>query len=98
MYRTYTGYFQNGQFVSPELVTIPDNIKVHVTIIGDELPLVDNKTTSQKQNEALKRLSAGLKAIDAFSEETENCDEPTLDEVFDYINSNRFNIDRELNL
>ena len=86
MYTTYKGYFQNGRFVSPELAAIPDNIEVHVTIIGDETQIVDDKTMAQRQNEALKQLVSTLKEID---------DEPFDESI---ILNNRFNIKRELDL
>ncbi|MCL2513366.1 MAG: hypothetical protein FWF08_05650 [Oscillospiraceae bacterium] len=86
MYTTYKGYFNDGRFISPEPITIPDNIEVYITIIGNELLPV--KTRAEKQNEALKRLSAGLSAID---------DEP-FDEKFDEVINKRFNIGRKLDL
>jgi len=76
MYTTYRGYFENGRFISPELTTIPNNIEVHVTIIGGEVSPV--KTKAQQQNEALKRFSAAMKEID---------DEPLDEEFFGIINS-----------
>ena len=86
MYQAYKGYFRNGRFVSSDLIAIPDNVEVYVMVVGDEqLP---QRTLAQKQNEALKRLSAGLKTIE---------DEP-FDEEFDAIMSQRFNIGRELDL
>ena len=87
MYTTYRGYFQNGRFVSPELVTIPDNIEVHVTIIGDEISLV--KTKAQRQNEALKRFFAAVDSIE---------DEPITDDDIAVLENNRVNFRKELDL
>ena len=86
MYQAYKGYFKDGRFISPESITIPDDVEVYIMVVGNE-PL-PQKTLAQRQNEALKRLSSGLKAID---------DEP-FDEEFDVIMSQRFNIGRELDL
>jgi len=87
MYTTYRGYFQNGRFVSPELVTIPDNIEVQVTIIGDEISLV--KTKAQRQNEALKRFFAAVDSIE---------DEPITDDDIAVLENNRVNFRKELDL
>ena len=87
MYTTYRGYFQNGRFISPEIVTIPDNIEVHITIIGEELPLV--KTKAQRQNEALKRLFTEIDSIE---------DEPITNEDLADFARNRVNFKRDLNL
>jgi Tfp pilus assembly protein PilZ len=56
MYTTYTGYFQNGHFVSleSEVIKIPDNVLVLVTIIDDtpitEIKQQENANTSQPTN------------------------------------------------
>ena len=34
MVQTYQGYFQEGQFISQELTTIPDNMEVYVMVTG----------------------------------------------------------------
>ena len=72
MLNTYQGYFQNGRFMPSEPVEIPDNVTVHVTIVG-ELP--QTRTKAQRQGEALEKLLAALGTIN---------NEP-LDEEFDEI-------------
>ena len=82
MLQAYQGYFQDGRFMSPDMATIPNDVKVYV-IVADELPKV--KTKAQLQNEALREFSAAMKEIS---------DEP-LDDEFDSIVSKRFSIPRE---
>ena len=87
MLKMYQGRYENGHFILPEheLVLIPDNANIIITVL-DDIPSF--KSIAQKQREALKRLSDGLKKID---------DEP-FDEEFDAIMNQRFNIGRELDL
>ena len=46
MLKTYQGYFREGRFISPELVTIPNDIRVHVTIIDE--PITDDVRRKQR--------------------------------------------------
>ena len=87
MYSTYKGYFQNGRFVSAEPVKIPDNIEVHVTIVGGELPSA--KTEAQTQREAFEDFFAAMADIE---------DEPITDEMLADLQRNRVNFRRELDL
>ena len=87
MLQTYRGYFQDGRFISPELVTIPDNVEVHITIVGSDQPPI--KTRAQRQNEALKRFFANIDAIK---------DEPITDEDMADFERNRVNFKRELDV
>ena len=89
MLQTYQGYFQDGRFVSPEAAVIPENTRVLVTVIGNELSPVDIVSRSQRQLEALERFVAAINAID---------DEPLSDEDFAELENNRVNFAREIEL
>ena len=58
MPQTYQGYFQEGRFVSSDMISIPENTRVYITVVGDE------PDTPQRQHEALKRFFASIDAID----------------------------------
>ena len=87
MLQTYQGYFREGRFISPELAVIPDDVEVHVTIIGDVMPPV--KTLAQKQNEGLKHFFAAIDAID---------NEPITDEDLAGFGEKRVKFSREFDL
>jgi len=89
MEETYQGYFQHdGRFVADiPTVKMPAMRRVIVKVLADDY-VTPAKTSSQKQKDALGRLYAGLAVID---------NEP-LDDEFDAIMSQRFNIGRELDL
>ena len=61
MYQAYQGYFKNGRFISHEPVVIPENTKVYVMIVGDELLPV--KTVAQKQHEAAQNFMMSIQKI-----------------------------------
>jgi hypothetical protein len=61
MLRTYQGYFKEGRFISPDQVSIPDNVTVHITIVGGNMPQI--KTKAQLQNEALRQFSSAMREI-----------------------------------
>jgi len=85
MVQTYQGYFQNGRFVSPDVMKIPENVEVRVTVTGRELPLT--KTRAQRQGEAIRRF---MSAIDATDNQFTEADFADLD--------NRANFSREVEL
>ena len=87
MLQTYQGYFREGRFISPELAIIPNDVKVHVTIIGDISSPI--KTLAQKQNEGLKRFFATIDAIN---------DEPITDDDLVDFEKNRVKFNREFSL
>jgi hypothetical protein len=68
-------------------VVLPENTNILITVLN-EVTSDRSKTKAQEQNEALKRLSAGLKSIK---------DEP-LDAEFDAIMSQRVTITRNLDV
>ena len=75
--QAYEGYFENGQFhTAGSIIRIPERRRAIVNILEDEV--IEAKTKSQRQNEALKKFSAAMKEID---------DEPLDDEFFAIINS-----------
>jgi len=85
MVQTYQGYFQNGRFISPELIAIPDNIEVYVMITGKELP--PPKTKSQRQLEAFDKFVSAVRSIG---------DESLTEEDFAELENNRANFNREV--
>ena len=89
MLQTYQGYFQDGRFVSHEAVVIPENTRVIITVVGNELPPVNTISRSQQQLEALERFITAVRAID---------DEPLTDEDFAELENNRVNFKREIEL
>ena len=89
MLQTYQGFFQEGRFVSPEAVVIPENTRVLITVVGNELPPFDIASRSQKQLEAMERFISAVNAID---------NEPLTDEDFSELESNRVNFTREIDL
>jgi len=90
MYTTYRGYFKDGRFISSELIAIPENVEVYITIINDiSNEIFPVKTKAQRQNEALKRF---FTAIDAIA------DEPITDEDIAVLENNRVNFRRELGI
>ena len=70
-----------------EAVVLPENARIIITVLH-EMTAHNAKTKAQEQNEALKRLIAGLTSID---------DEP-MDEEFDSLMGQRFNVTRELDI
>ena len=89
MLQTYQGYFQEGKFISPEGINIPENITVLITVVGNELPPIDIVSRSQQQLEALEQFITAIKAID---------NEPLSDEDFAELENNRVNFTREIDL
>ncbi len=87
MIQTYQGYFQaDGRFIpDSRLAQIPIMRRAIVNVFDEE---ISEKPDSQKQREALIKFSAGLSKIS---------DEP-LDETFDAVINERFNIGREMDL
>ncbi|MCL2287863.1 MAG: hypothetical protein FWC33_01595 [Candidatus Bathyarchaeota archaeon] len=81
---TYKGQVRDGEPVLTEDVVLPENAFLIITVLSEKYS-ENTKTKAQQQNQALKRLSEGLKAID---------DEP-FDEEFDTIINRRFNITRD---
>jgi len=67
-------------------VILPENASLIITVLNEK-PSENTKTKAQQQNEALKKLSAGLKTND----------EP-FDEEIDSIINRQFNITRKLNM
>ena len=84
---TYKGKVRDGKPVLCESVVLPENASIIITVLNEIAPN-KTKTKAQQQNEALKRLSAGLKTIK---------DEP-LDDEFDAIISQRVAITRKLDI
>ncbi|MDR2203035.1 MAG: hypothetical protein LBE76_01770 [Nitrososphaerota archaeon] len=87
MLATYKGQVRDGKPMLTEDVILPENASLIITVLNEKYS-ENTKTKAQQQNEALKRLSKGLKAIN---------DEP-FDAKFDAIINRRFNITRELNI
>lgn len=87
MIQTYQGYFRNGRFVSPELVDVPENVEVYVMVTGKELQ--PTKTKSQQQLEAFDKFISNLKNVK---------DESFTNEDFAFLENNRANLTREINL
>ena len=48
MTRAYTGYFQDGRFVSPEAMTIPNNVKVYI-VVSDEQPTEEQEFNANEK-------------------------------------------------
>jgi aminoglycoside phosphotransferase (APT) family kinase protein len=88
MLQTYQGYFQNGRFMSVEEAVIPENTRVFVTVVGNELPPVA-VSRSRRQLEALERFIAAVREID---------NEPLSDEDFAELENNRIDFTREIDL
>ena len=97
MIKTYQGYFkEGGLFVADgSLIQIPARRRAIVNILEDEVVgdvlsevAADISSNSRKQKEALDRFYIGLGKID---------DEP-LDDEFDAVMNQRFNIVRELDV
>ena len=90
MIKTYQGYFkEGGLFVADSpLIQIPARRRAIVNVLEDEVVVGDVNVNSRKQKEALDRLYIGLGKID---------DEP-LDDEFDAVMNQRFNIVRELDV
>jgi hypothetical protein len=61
MIRAYQGHFEQGRFISLENVVIPENKRVFVMVVDDELPPV--KTIAEQQHDALIEFFAGIGAI-----------------------------------
>ena len=87
MVQAYQGYFQKGQFISPEATKIPDNVEAFVMITGRRFPFP--KTKAERQLEAFDKFVAAVRSID---------DEPLLDEDFTELENNRVNFIREITL
>jgi hypothetical protein len=85
MYQAYKGQVCNGQLIISEEVTLPEDARLIITVVDDS---PQTNTKAQQQKEALNRLYVGLNAIE---------DEP-LDEKFDAIMNQRFNVGRMLDL
>ena len=85
MIQTYQGYFQKGRFISPELISIPDNVEADVMITGKKC--LSAKTKSQRKLDAFNKFVSAVESID---------DEKLTNEDFDDLENNRANFDREV--
>ena len=85
--QTYQGYFQNERFIPSEDVTIPENVEVYVMITGKAIPSV--KTEAQRQRQAFEKFFTGIASIN---------DEPITDEDIEWLDNNRINFKREIDL
>ena len=85
MLQAYKGYFQNGQFIPSEPVTIPDNTEVYVVLVGDG----DESYYSQQAHQA---------AFEDFVTAMGEIDNEPLDDEFDALLSKRVNFSRDLSL
>ena len=75
--QAYEGYFENGQFYATgNIIRIQGRKRAIINILEDEV--IETKTKSQKQGEALEKFFADVKEID---------DEPLDEEFFAIINS-----------
>jgi len=83
MYQTYTGRVKGGQPIISEMVTLPENADLIITVLN-ELPSINR----QMHRAAFEEFFAAMSEID---------DEPLGDE-FDAILAKRVNIVRELDL
>ena len=95
MYQAYKGYFNNGQFVSPESVVIPDDSEVYVIVLNAGQPRIETLTAGQTltvgqaQRAAFDEFFAAIAAID---------DEPITEEDIADFEKNRVKFGRELDL
>ena len=80
MLQAYQGYFQKGRFISPDIVDIPENTEVIITVVGNTALSIPSR--SQQQLEAMERFVANLRKID---------NEPLTDEDFAALENNRVN-------
>jgi len=74
MVKAYQGYFQNGQFMPLETVTIPENVEVFVMVTDRKVPLepTSEKLTSTQKAVAEDFLkSLQLLRAEGFTEEDE---------------------------
>jgi len=75
--QAYEGYFENGNFhTAGRIIRIPERRRAIINILEDEV--IETKTKSQRQGEALEQFFADIKEID---------DEPLDEEFFAIINS-----------
>ena len=87
MIQTCQGYFQNKRFIPLEDVTIPENVEVYVMITGKAISSI--KTKAQQQRHAFEKFFSGIASID---------DEPITDEDIGWLDNNRVNFKREIDL
>ena len=85
MVQAYQGYFQNGRFISPEVI-IPDNVEAYVMITGRQFT---SKTKAQRQLEAFDKFVSAVRSVG---------DEPLTDDDFAELENNRACFDREVAL
>ena len=87
MIQAYQGYFQNERFIPLENVTIPENVEVYVMITGKAIPPIN--TEAQQQRQGFEKFFSGIASID---------DEPVTDEDIEWLDNNRVNFKREIDL
>jgi hypothetical protein len=68
MLHAYQGYFENGRFVSSEVDSIPDKMRVIVTLFDDDI-ITPMKTRAQQQLEAVKAFISDNRGNEELSEE-----------------------------
>jgi hypothetical protein len=66
MLHAYQGYFENGRFVSSEVDSIPDKMRVIVTLFDDDI-ITSMKTRAQQQLEAVKAFISDNRGNDELS-------------------------------
>ncbi|MCL2198975.1 MAG: hypothetical protein FWB80_08645 [Defluviitaleaceae bacterium] len=73
------GYFRNGQFMSPQVVELPENVEVFITITGRKIPIentdikpVQQEELTLEQLEVAKNVLLGVERItsNGLSKET----------------------------
>jgi len=87
MIQAYQGYFQNKRFVPLDDIIIPENVEVYVMITGKKIPTITTK--SQQQRQAFEKFFSGIASID---------DEPITDEDIAWLDNNRVNLRRSIDL
>jgi hypothetical protein len=94
MAQTYRGYLENGRFIPLEAVIIPDRVEVRVTLLEDS-PRVVNTANHESTDDAEMRLEWWNNFFSSMNRQ--GGDEIT-DADIAWLNANRVNFKRELDL
>ncbi|MCL1820983.1 MAG: hypothetical protein FWG36_10070 [Oscillospiraceae bacterium] len=89
MLQTYQGYFDSGQFISLDNLSIPEKKRAIITILDDEIDVKRLNIIPKQQLKAFEEFFAAIDSIEG---------EPLTDTDFAELENNRLNFRRDLDL
>jgi len=69
--KSYQGFFRKGQFMSPQAVTLPENVEVFITITGRTIPFNEHDNVLTPEQAAVKAVLSSLPKKGEYTNEDE---------------------------